>query len=311
MAADGVDLGQTEPDGSRVVATPAILKGSSSGSCTDECVPVVTVRSGDRALFLPAERGALGELGDFYGFDVRLGRAVLVHLQHRPDPVPAHGHGQRLGRRARSRDAARCPASVSVRLSTADPYRGDSQGAPLSSTEAKPNGIGAYSASVALDDLPEGDYVLESSVGGDVVGSTLVPGRPDPEARLSVGGHDRSPGLLPGRPGQGHGDGDVLRGITGRGRPAPARGPRREDVHDGRQRDGHHTDDDPRRAPTTGPANRRSRTINVSPARAEEGQITGDSREIVAFPSPWTVDATTVGRRRPREGDRQRARGRS
>ena len=31
------------------------------------------------------------------------------------------------------------------------------------------------------------------------------------------------------------------------------------------------------------------RVVGVSPARAEEGEITGASREIMVFPSSWTI----------------------
>ena len=34
------------------------------------------------------------------------------------------------------------------------------------------------------------------------------------------------------------------------------------------------------------------RTVSVTPARAEEGEIAGGSREIMVFPSSWTIDAT-------------------
>jgi hypothetical protein len=36
------------------------------------------------------------------------------------------------------------------------------------------------------------------------------------------------------------------------------------------------------------------RTVTVSPARAEEGEISGASRDIIAFPSTWTTDAAAV-----------------
>ena len=291
VAADEVDLGQTESDGSRMVATPAILKGSSSGSCTDECVPVVTVRSGDRALFLPAERGALGELSDFYGFDVRTPVApywstfnIDRTLYRRTDTVNFWGV-------ARDRTTGKVPGSVSVRLSTADPYRGDSQGAPLSSTDATPNGIGAYSGSVALDDLPEGDYVLESRVGDEVLGSTWF--RVDrilkPAYRLEVTTGRRvyfqgdqvkvtaTATFFEGSPAAG-----VplrLEGLIEKTFKTDARGTAttRTTIHV---------------SPDYGPGEPEVQEIAVSPARAEEGQITGVSRQIIAYPSQWTVDAT-------------------
>jgi hypothetical protein len=36
------------------------------------------------------------------------------------------------------------------------------------------------------------------------------------------------------------------------------------------------------------------RSVNVNPARVEEGAISGASREIVAFPSTWTIDAAAL-----------------
>ena len=36
------------------------------------------------------------------------------------------------------------------------------------------------------------------------------------------------------------------------------------------------------------------RSVTVNPARAEEGEISGASREILAFPSTWTIDAAAT-----------------
>ena len=113
-----------------------------------------------------------------------------------------------------------------------------------------------------------------------------------PAYRLEV--DDGSSGLLPGRPGQGHGHGDVLRGIAGRrasrsGSRVSSRGRSRR-TRPAPRRPGRRSASMPA---TARAANRMSRDRHVTPARAEEGEISGASREIIAFPSTWTIDATT------------------
>ena len=130
VASDGADMGRTGADGTSVVATPAGLNGDGNTSCGDPCFPVVTIRLGEHATMLPADGG------DFAGFDLNPyahatdGTDVLVHLRHRPDTLPAHGHGQPVGRRARPRDRER--ARVGHHPPLSDPSTRAAARVPLS-----------------------------------------------------------------------------------------------------------------------------------------------------------------------------------
>ena len=46
------------------------------------------------------------------------------------------------------------------------------RGLHSSTTEFHPNALGAFSGSIALDDITEGAYLLETSVADDVLGSS-------------------------------------------------------------------------------------------------------------------------------------------
>jgi uncharacterized protein YfaS (alpha-2-macroglobulin family) len=171
VAADGVDFGRTGADGSRIVNTPTALLSSQHGRCTDDCSPVITIRSGNRAAFLPANGRRQPVFGSYESHPaasegVRYWSTFDTDrtLYRSKDTLNVWGV-------VRDRDTGEVPASVKLRLSTADWEGGSTAGAPLATTVLHPNGIGAFSGSIALDDLPVGDYIVESSVGGDVVGS--------------------------------------------------------------------------------------------------------------------------------------------
>ena len=127
-------------------------------------------------------------------------------------------------------------------------------------------------------------------------------------------GHDRSPGLCRGRPDPDHGPRHLLRGNAGPGRHAPDRWRRRAQIHDRRDRDRHAADHratsasdyDDQDVDDVGP-------VTVTPARAEEGEIAGASREILVFPSSWTIDGDRrrCGRTGTRQGRPARRRSRS
>jgi uncharacterized protein YfaS (alpha-2-macroglobulin family) len=86
-------------------------------------------------------------------------------LYRRTDTINAWGV-------VRARPSRDVPATVVVELFSA--LDGDAAQAPLWTTEVHPNQVGAYSTSIALDDLPEGAYDVMSRVGNKVVGSTSI-----------------------------------------------------------------------------------------------------------------------------------------
>ena len=195
----------------------------------------------------------------------------------------------------RERDTGAVPASVTVRLLAGGGDGASGDGAPLATNDVHPNAIGAFSGSIALDDVPEGGYTVEWSIGGDVIGSRSI--QVDrilkPAYRLEVETGRRV-----------YFQGDQIK-VTARatfyeGTPVPGVPLRVEGIVDGSV-----TTDE------TGTATARTtvqfdaasqgastdrdvRSVTVNPARAEEGEISGASREILAFPSTWTIDAATV-----------------
>ena len=214
----------------------------------------------------------------------------------------------------RDRDTGKVPATVKFRLLRAGGDRGGKEGAPLRRPRPTRTRSGHSPTSLALDDVPEGDYVVESSVAGDIVGSALVPGRPHPEARISARGRDRPAGLLPGRPDQG--DGQQRRSTKGPGPgcPAAAGRLRRADIHDRR---GGRPRTTGRRSASTATTRTTAtepdvRSVFVTPARAEEGvDLRRQSRDHRVQRAHGSFDATTTGGRRARPGHRQPSCGRS
>lgn len=295
VATGGVDLGRTDAQGLRMEKTPAALLGSGGDPCTDQCFPVVTVRSGDRAAFLPANDQPQFEDG-YYGWDQWAGGGSERYwhafdtdrtLYRRTDTVNVWGT-------VRDRDTGKVPETVTIRLySVMDDGAGD-QGPAIATSESHPNSIGVFSGSIALRDLPEGQYYLELSADGDVVDSRgiEIDRILKPAYRIEVTTGRRV-----------YIQGDVVK-VTAtatfyEGSPVPGVPLRL----DGLVEKTFTTD-------ATGTATHRTkvgfdakswnvqsgrsevRTIDVSPARAEEGEISGASREIVVFPSSWTLDAT-------------------
>ena len=172
VMAEGAELGRTGVDGSLIAKTPASLMQRGDASCTTGCVPVVTVRAGDRAIFLPATGPRDGE-GKGSGFDQsRLDRARYWHvfdtdrtLYRRTDTVNTWGV-------VRDRDTGDVPETVTIRL-TANEEAGDGvEGPPISIITVHPNDYGAFSGSFALDDLPEGNYRLDLKAAEDLIAST-------------------------------------------------------------------------------------------------------------------------------------------
>ena len=259
-------------------------------SCTTACVPVVTVRAGDRAIFLPAT-GPRDVEGKGSGFDQStLDRARYWHvfdtdrtLYRRTDTVNTWGV-------VRDRDTGEVPEAVTIRLTAYAEDADDVEGPPLSIITVHPNGYGAFSGSIALDDLPEGNYRLDLKAADDLIASTdfAIDRILKPAYRLDVTTGRRV-----------YIQGDRIR-VTAHatfyeGTPVPGVALR----SDGFVERSFVTDatgtatllttakfsDDEDEGVST-------RSVNVTPARPEEGEIAGGSREIMVFPSSWTIDAT-------------------
>ena len=209
-------------------------------------------------------------------------------LYRRDDTINAWGV-------VRDRDTGAVPANVTVRVFASTYQGGDSEGAPLSTVEAHPNPIGAFSTSLDLSDVPEGDYVVESSGAGDIVGSSSF--RVDrilkPAYRLQVATGRRV-----------YFQGDQIRVTASatfyEGSPVPGL-PLRLDGLVERSFTTGKTGEATTRATVLfdrddqGDAGRPDiRVVSVTPARPEEGSISGASSEIVAFNSAWLFDATTM-----------------
>ena len=209
VATDGVELGRTGDDGTRIADTPAGLKVRGR-AVHRPCSPVVTVRSGDRATFLPATVGAnpgKGSTGRPWRPDSAASYWTTFDtdriLYRQTDTVNAWGL-------VRERDTGAVPASVTVRLFAGGEDGASGDGAPLATNEVHPNAIGAFSGSIALDDVPEGRLRRRGERRRRRRRFPLVPGRPHPEARLPAGRRNRPSSVLPGRPDQGDGHRDVL-----------------------------------------------------------------------------------------------------
>ena len=292
VAAAGVDLGLTDADGLRMEKTPAAFLASAGDPCANDCFPVVTVRSGERAAFLPANDRRQIEDG-YYGSDQQVGGPAKRYwhafdtdrtLYRRTDTVNAWGT-------VRDRVTGAVPGTVTIRLYAVNDEGAGGHGPALATAESHPNAIGAFSGSIALRDLPEGQYVVVARAGADVVGSRgiQIDRILKPAYRLEVTTGRRV-----------YVQGDQVK-VTAtatfyEGSPVPGVPLRLEGLAEKT-----FTTD------ATGTATQRGkvgfdaqyvsgepdvRSVSVSPARAEEGEISGASREIVVFPSSWTFDAT-------------------
>jgi hypothetical protein len=295
---DGTELGRTDTDGLLLVDTPAQLRRDSAPGCTtDACLPVVLVRTADgRSMFMPADNpygqidvmsgggyGSLGQSEDYW----------LVHhtdrlVYRRTDTINVWGV-------IRDRATGAVPETVDVQLVTG---LSDPMPPPIASMRVRPGPTGAFTGSLPIADLPEGTYDVILRDGGAVVGSTgiQVARILKPAYRLEVETGRRV-----------YFQGDRIR-ITSRasfyeGSPVPGVALR----IDGRVQRNVKTD-------ATGTAVYRTvarvdpdledagwdyQSISVSPARAEEGEVTAASREFLVFPSSQTIngEATNQGGR--------------
>jgi alpha-2-macroglobulin len=290
--AEGATLGHTGADGTLVVDTPPALLPAQFEPCDPGCEPVVTVSAGGQAAFLPAT-GATnpdGREGDGIWWD----SSFAAHPQYwrlfhtdrtryrRTDTVNAWGM-------LRDRVTGKVPETVTIRLVVAfDDTAGGN--APIAQVEATPRPTGAFTGSLALEDVPEGSYLVELVADGEVITNDFIEvGRIlKPAYRLDVvtgrrvyiaGDRIRvtaTASFYEGTPVPG-----VRLRVSGFKDATPTTDATGSAIVRGSARlDGDYDHEDPD-----------VQAVYVAPARAEEGEIEGGSREFIVFPSMWTVRA--------------------
>ena len=179
---------------------------------------------------------------------------------------------------------------MTIRLTANAEGDNDVEGPPISIITVHPNGYGAFSGSIALDDVPEGNYRLDLKAAEDLIASTdfTIDRILKPAYRLDVTTGRRV-----------YVQGDRIR-VTAHatfyeGTPVPGVALR----SDGFVERSFVTDatgtatllttakfsDDEDEGVST-------RSVTVTPARPEEGEIAGASRRSWSSPSSWTIDAT-------------------
>ena len=288
VAGEGTEIARTDSRGVAMGRTPKSLLFSSQ-TCAAPCEPVVTVRAADgRAIFLPAGTAqASSEDAVAYNPESEAdpGFWSLLHpdrsLYRLNDTMNVWGV-------VRSRDDGKVPARVEIRV-TPQSDEGNSRPAGAS-LAAKPGPTGAFTGSLALAGLSEGEYTIDLLVGSRVVRSAGFAIGPiaKPAYRLEIQTGRRV-----------YIEGDRIK-ITARatfyeGTPVPGV-PLRIDGVVKRQvvtdPDGtaiYRTTATTKKedGPVEGPI---QKAVEVAPARAEEGEIAGASRDIIIFPSSRTID---------------------
>jgi hypothetical protein len=290
VAAEGTSMGRTEADGTLLVQTPTAVLADRDGACQEPCQPVVTISSGGRSAFLPATGENAPEGHEFQDWS---DLSIQGHPRYwrvfdtdrlryrRTDTINLWGM-------LRDRDTGKVPETVTMRLivTSGDPVANP----PVAQVEVRPRPTGAFSGSIDLRDVPEGSYQVQLVESGEVIESQYAEvGRIlKPAYRLDV---------VTGR--RVYIAGDRIRvTATARffeGTPVPGVPLRM----DGFMESSRTTD-------ATGTAIARGiarvpegydhsdptyQSVRVNPARAEEGDIEGASREFVVFPSMWTIAA--------------------
>ena len=295
VEADGTTMGKTDAQGLLLADTPAPMLAAPDPDCTSSCTPIVTVTAGARSAFVPATGSSTpdGKDGQFEwpggSADPNYWRLFDTDrtLFRRTDTINAWGM-------VRARASAVVPDVVTVRLID----EGDESGVPLASAQVTPRPSGAFTSSLTLRDVPEGGYRLELVVAGDVIAERyvavdrilkpayridIVTGRrvyiEGDRIRVTATASFYEGTPVPGVPLRLAGDLEA-NARTGADGTAVVRTVARWVADESR--------DGPRYA-----------SIEARPARAEEGDITGATREFVIFPSNWIVtgDATLRGGR--------------
>ena len=292
---DGREIGTTDAKGLLIGATPPSLLPQIDQRCSDPCDPVIIIRSGDgRAIFLPTNQtnDKLESYGDaYYWSDVS---PEFWNVFHTDRNLYRPGDSVNLWGVVRARDGGAIPASVRVEL-TGQAYDENAISPPVASLTLTPGPAGAFAGSFALTGVSEGYYTLSLEVAGKGVTSTQISVGPiaKPAYHLEI---------VTGR--RVYIAGDRIKVTVGasffEGTPVPGVPVRisaslaTEIEHVAK------TDQSGTAIYRTtasidpdyeGPTNT---AFWAAPARAEEGEIAGTSREIVIFPSSRTIDATPV-----------------
>jgi alpha-2-macroglobulin len=293
VSVEGAELGRTDADGLLFVATPTRLLPDRPVAGTTRTDPIVTITTGDgRSMFMPSV-SQVPEWQESWSSDRSEAHWLVFHtdrlIYRRTDTVNVWGV-------IRERATSAIPQDVDVLLVTS---ASDPLPPAIATLRARPGPAGAFTGSLDLRDLPEGSYDLVLRVGSTVVGSTSI--QVDrilkPAYRLEVETGRRV-----------YIQGDRIKITTQasfyEGSPVPGVPLRIEGALERNVR----TD-------ATGTAVYRTtarvpdyqeesggfdyQSISVSPARAEEGEISGASREFIVFPSSRTIqaDATIQGGR--------------
>ena len=195
----------------------------------------------------------------------------------------------------RDRDSGDVPTSVTISLAAVDPNTGNG-GPPLVTDTVHPNKIGVFATSIALSALPVGSYELELRAGDRLVATTgfQVDRILKPAYRLDVATGRRI-----------YVAGDQIK-VTAHatfyeGTPVPGVALRTAGFLDSSfttDATGTATKKTVARIPSDEGEEPDGQpqilSIDVTPATAEEGEIAASSREIVVFPSHWTIAGTAT-----------------
>ncbi len=290
VAGAGTSLGKTGADGVLMVDTPPGLVPDLNRTCDQACVPVVTISAGGQSTFLPATgardpdgKGGGGGFDLGFGGDPTYWRLFNTDRSRyrQTDMVNVWGM-------VRDRDSGAVPDSVTISLTSSSDD--GTLSPPIAQIEARPRPTGAFTGSLDLQDVPEGNYHVELVAGGKTIAETYIEvGRIlKPAYRIEVVTGHRV-----------YIAGDRIR-VTAtasfyEGTPVPGVELRISGV-----RDATATTDVTGTAIIRGIAtineegNREdaeSQSVSAQPARAEEGEIQGASRDFLVFPSMWTIQA--------------------
>jgi hypothetical protein len=285
------ELGRTDSGGMLMADTPSALRPAAK-PCPDPCEPVVTVTTSDgRSAFLPGagQQEGVGSFdgSGFFTWDEGDPRYWVVlstdRTLYRPsDTINVWGV-------LRDRDSGQVPAAVKLLLVPPDLQNGAAR-PPVSSLTIEPGPTGAFTGSFNVADLPAGSYSLSVVVDKKIVRSASLQVAPilKPAYRLEVETGRRI-----------YIAGDQIR-VTVRakffeGTPVPGvplrlngaveRGVTTDQAGTAIHRMIASADDG-----TSGPS---YKDVSVSPARPEEGEIGGASRDFMVYPASRTVDATS------------------
>jgi hypothetical protein len=288
-ASEGTVIDRTDADGLAAGQTPASLLPIASDSCAHPCDPVVIVRTVDgRAIFLPTAQAhdKLDGYGGvfFWSADSNPHFWAVLHTErtrYRPTDT-ANIWGV-----VRDRDTGNVPAAVTLRL-TAQSWDDAAARPPVASLTVKPGPIGAFTGSFPLRGLAEGYYTADMQVGSDVVRSTTITvgqiAKPAYRLEIETGRRvyiagDRIKITVRAK----FFEGTPVPGIPLRINGLVERNVTTDATGTAVDRTTATTEDNQEGSTPT--------SVEVVPARAEEGEIAAASRDFIVFPSSWTVDA--------------------